>query len=133
MTSDRDSPSDPSPHKGRQLISEPLTPIGAGADTTSMARGEPGLPHGFEWRGESARIVRLLEKWKESSHEGDNTARDLYLRRHYYKMRMTDDRVWTVYFERQSQRGGHPKQRWFLYTIEEPQKSPADGSNQNQE
>lgn len=117
----------------RQLISEPITPIGAGADTTSMARGEPGLPHGFTWRGESARIVRLLEKWKESSREGGNEARELYLRRHCYKMEMTDGRVWTVYFERQSQRGGHPKQRWFLFTIEELQSRDTNPSNPAEE
>lgn len=133
MTSERENAEKGAPSGERQLISEPLTPIGAGADTTSMARGEPGLPHGFEWRGESARIVRLLEKWKESSREGGNDARDLYLRRHYYKMRMTDDRVWTVYFERQSTRGGNPRQRWFLFTIEEPSTAHADDRDQTQE
>ena len=80
-------------------------------------RGEPGLPKGFTWRGDDIVIGELLESWKHSSREG-GAAGDLYLRRHYYRLRMEDATVWTVYFVRQTPRSGNPKQRWYLYTVE---------------
>lgn len=100
-----------------ELISEPITPCPGTFDTSRMGRGEPGLPGGFAWRGESISIVDELGAWKQSSREG-GAAGDLYLRRHYYKLRMSDGRIWTVYFVRQTPRSGNPKQRWFLYTVE---------------
>ena len=100
-----------------ELISEPIVPRTGTFDVSRMARGEPGLPEGFRWRGVSTDIHEELATWKESSREGGG-AGDLYLRRHYYKLRMSDDRVWTVYFVRQTPRSGSPKNRWFLYTLE---------------
>lgn len=100
-----------------ELISEPLTPAGA-FDTQAMARGEPGLPSAFRWRDEVYVVRDLLRKWKHSTHEGGHTGGDLYLRRHYYLLRMSDGTLWTVYFLRQSPRSGKPTRRWFLYTIE---------------
>ena len=100
------------------FFSEPITPQAGTSDTAKMGRGEPGLPTGFEWRSESFDIVEELSAWKHSSREGGG-AGDLYLRRHYYKLRMSDEAVWTVYFVRQTPRSGNPKSRWFLYTIDE--------------
>jgi hypothetical protein len=90
-----------------------------------MGRGEPGLPSGFTWRGNSVTIVERLETWKHSSREGGG-AGDLYLRRHYYKLRMSDGSIWTVYFVRQTPRTGSPKNRWFLYTIAKDKVSRED-------
>jgi hypothetical protein len=101
------------------LVSEPIKPLADSFDTTRMARGEPGLPKGFVWRAASYHVVEELNAWKESSREGARAGGDLYLRRHYFKLRMSDDRVWTVYFVRQTPRSGDPKSRWFLYTLEE--------------
>lgn len=101
-----------------ELISEPITPCPGTFDTARMGRGEPGLPGGFEWRGRSVKIVELLGAWKESSREGGRAGGDLYLRRHYYRLRMSDGQVWTVYFVRQTPRSGNPQDRWFLYTVE---------------
>lgn len=101
------------------FFSEPITPRAGSFDTARMGRGEPGLPTGFEWRGESFDVVEELSAWKHSSREGARAGGDLYLRRHYYKLRMSDESLWTIYFERQAPRSGNPKQRWFLYTIDE--------------
>ena len=98
------------------LISEPIQPHAGTFDTVRMGRGEPGLPKGFVWRGRSAEIVEELRNWKQSSREGGTG--ELYLRRHYYKLRMSDGSVWTVHFVRQSPRGRDAKKRWFLYTVE---------------
>ena len=99
-----------------ELISEPITPKAGSFDTSRMGRGEPGLPSSFTWRGGSFEIAEELSAWKESSREGGRAQGDLYLRRHYFKLRMSDGSTWTIYFERQTPRTGNPKQRWFLYT-----------------
>ena len=101
-----------------ELISEPITPKAGTFDTSRMGRGEPGLPSGFTWRGDSFEITEELSAWKEPSREGARAQGDLYLRRHCYKLRMSDGSTWTIYFERQTPRSGNPKQRWFLYTVE---------------
>ena len=100
-----------------ELVSEPITPDAGTFAAAAMGRGEPGLPAGFTWRDENVKIVELLATWKQSSREGGG-AGDLYLRRHYYKLRMSDESTWTVYFVRQTPKSGNPKQRWFLYTVE---------------
>jgi hypothetical protein len=101
-----------------ELISEPITPRAGTFDTARMGRGEPGLPAGFTWRGRSLEIIEELRAWKQPSREGARAGGDLYLRRHYYRLRMDDGAVWTVYFVRQAPRSGNDKARWFLYTIE---------------
>ena len=100
-----------------ELISESITPDAGTFDPSRMGRGEPGLPRGFTWRDESMAVIDELGAWKQSSREGGG-AGDLYLRRHYYKLRMSDASVWTVYFVRQTTRAGNRKKRWFLYTRE---------------
>ncbi len=108
----------PTARRTAELISEPVTPRIGTFDATRMARGEPGLPAGFNWRGHWIDILEVLEAWKDSSREGGHAGGELYLRRHYYKLRMGDGRIWTVYFVRQTPRSGNPRNRWFLYTIE---------------
>jgi hypothetical protein len=109
-----------------ELISEPITPESASADSARMARGEPGLPKAFTWRGDAYGVRCELAAWKESSREGARAVGDLYLRRHYYRLHMTDGHVWTVYFIRQSPRSGNPKNRWFLYTIDRSHPEPPE-------
>ena len=51
--------------KRQQLISEPLEPMSGFFNTSAMARGEPGLPCGFTWRGRELAIAEVLEQWKD--------------------------------------------------------------------
>lgn len=97
-----------------ELISEPLLPLAGSFDTRAMGRGEPGLPTGFIWRERTYSIALVLETWKQSEREGGSG--ELYLRRHYFRLRMDDGSIWTVYFVRQTPKSGNVKQRWFLYT-----------------
>lgn len=101
-----------------ELISEPITPTAGTSDTAAMGRGEPGLPAGFTWKNQQRQIAEVISAWKHSSREGARAGGDVYLRRHYYKLRMDDDTVWTVYFLRQAPQSGNPGRRWFLYTVE---------------
>ncbi len=102
-----------------EFVSEPITPLAGGFDTKRMGRGVPGLPQGFQWRGEALKVVEELRVWKESTREGGRPGGELYLRRHYYRIRMSNKSIWTVYFVRQGPRQGNPKNRWFLYTRDE--------------
>ncbi len=99
-----------------EFVSESISPIAGTSDTLAMARGEPGLPSGFTWRGVAYTVERTMSAWKLSTREGG--VGELYLRRHYYKLRMIDGAMWTVYFTRQTPRSGPPRRRWFLYTID---------------
>ena len=106
-------------HTASEFVSESITPLEGTFDTARMALGEPGLPGGFQWRAETFHVVEKLGAWKESTREGGRSDGELYLRRHYYKIRMSDSSTWTVYFTRQPTGTGSPKNRWFLYTRDE--------------
>jgi hypothetical protein len=99
-----------------EFVSEPITPHAGTFDAAAMATGVPGLPTGFAWRGESFTVVERLESWKFSAREGGRAGGELYLRRHCFRLRMSDGAIWTVYFVRQAPRGGSAKVRWFLQT-----------------
>ena len=101
-----------------EFVSDPIAPYGSGFDTVAMGRGEPGLPSAFTWRQVPYEIDERLRAWKESQREGGRARGELYLRRHYYELRMTDGSVWTVYFVRQPSAPRASRSRWFLYTIE---------------
>ncbi len=101
-----------------EFVGDQITPAGGGFDMAAMGRGEPGLPSAFKWRGETVEIDAKISVWKHSERESSQAQGELYLRRHYFKLRMADGLVWTVYFIRQPSKSGSPKARWFLYTIE---------------
>lgn len=103
-----------------EFVSEPVIPLKGTSNAAAMARGEPGLPEAFDWRERTYKVVEVLERWKQSSREGGHAQGELYLRRHYYKLRMDDGTTWTVYLVRQTPKSGSPKRRWFLYSIDEP-------------
>jgi len=103
-----------------EFVSEPITPHVGTFYAAAMATGVPGLPTGFDWRGEAFTVAQRLESWKFSAREGGRAGGELYLRRHYFRLCMSDGAVWTVYFVRQTPRGGSPKSRWFLQTRQAP-------------
>jgi len=106
-----------------EFVSEAIAPAGGAFDTAAMAAGEPGLPGVFSWRGADYRVLGVAARWKESSPEGGRAGNEVYLRRHYFKLIMDDQQLWTVYFVRQRPKSGPPAARWFLYQID--QSAPA--------
>jgi len=99
-----------------QFISEPIEGLAGSFDSGAMARGLPGLPRGFRWREQTYAVVEVLDAWKQSAPEGGRPGGERYLRRHCYRLRMSDGGVWTVYLVRQTPPGGSAKRRWFLYS-----------------
>ncbi len=114
------------------FVSECIRPWEGTSDAAAMGRGLPGLPRGFDWRERCYEIVHRLGQWKDSSREGGRAGGELYLRRHYYRLGMSDGSIWTVYFLRQAPRSGSGRRRWFLYRIEEasPGNRPAQQEDQ---
>ncbi len=93
------------------FVSEPLTPDPGSFDTAPMARGEPGLPTGFTWRGRHYVIREILEAWKTCGRDGES----VYLRHHWFRLRTDDATVLTIYCQRQATRAS-AKHRWWVYS-----------------
>ncbi len=98
-----------------QFISEPLTPTPGTFDAAAMARGEPGLPRRFTWRGVEHGVVEVLEQWKTSSPEGGSG--EMYLRRHWWTLRTDTGHTMTLYCERQPRSARAARQRWYIYAL----------------
>jgi len=102
------------PSPAEQFISEPITPAAGTFDTHGIARGEPGLPTRFTWRGDEYTICEVLEIWKTSAPEA--AGGEVYLRRHWWEVRTDSGHLMKLYFERQKNRK-NAKDRWFVYTV----------------
>lgn len=96
-----------------QFVSEAIVPSAGTSDASAMARGEPGLPREFTWRGTRYVVAELLATWKSSTAERG----EMYLRRHWFRVRTTSGEKMTLYCERQAKNAKRPKARWWLYTI----------------
>jgi hypothetical protein len=99
-----------------EFVSEEMVPVAGTGSTAGMSRGEPGLPARFRWRGTEYRVADVLEMWKTSG-PCRSGASEIYLRRHWYKVRTAPEAIMTVYFERQAKHPGRPKARWWIYSI----------------
>jgi len=103
-------------NQSEEFISEPIEPAAGTFDTVGMSRGEPGLPARFTWRGRQFQVAQLLEKWK-SSGPCKSGSPEIYLRKHWFRVRTTDNLEMTLYFERQSRSPKQLKTRRWLFTV----------------
>ena len=99
-----------------QFISEAIEPEAGSFEAGAMARGEPGLPRRFVWRGEGYAVGDVLEQWVTSVPERGGG--EVYLRRHWWRVRTECGRVMKLYCERQPKPGKTARRRWYLYTLE---------------
>ena len=99
-----------------EFVSEPIRPVVGTSNAKAMARGEPGFPQQFVWRDKEYALAELLETWKESG-PCKSHSREIYLRKHWFRIRTTDNLEMKIYFERQPRTKGQTKNRWWLYTI----------------
>jgi hypothetical protein len=81
-----------------------------------MARGEPGVPRRFDWRGRTYDVAEVLESARETHREGGAEGED-YVRRHAFRVRTTTGEVMLLSGARGSSSGGP---RWTLRHVEEP-------------
>jgi len=102
-----------------QLIAEAITPVRGTMAAAGMARGEPGLPMRFAWRGREYAVAEVLGRWKETGpcHHGSG---ERYVRKHWFEFRTEDGCVMKVYFERQPRSAREKHKRWWLHTVVPP-------------
>jgi hypothetical protein len=102
----------------QRFISEAMTPVAGSGDTAMMARGEPGLPQRFSWRGTEYSVLDVIRTWKTTS-RCTSGADEQYVRRHWYTIRTEPPTTMTVYCDRQPKDRKRPKSRWFVFTVKQ--------------
>lgn len=102
-----------------QSVGEAMQPLPGTGDAAAMARGEPGLPQRFTWRGTEFRVAAVVEAWKSTGpcHSGSP---EQYVRRHWFRIETDPPATMTVYCDRQARRGGRPGARWWIQSASLP-------------
>lgn len=103
-----------------RLISEAITPFKDSFDLSDTPVGEPPLPRHFTWRGDEYMVAHILERHRELGRDATHGSKEMYLRKHWFRVRTTSGHVMKIYFERHAKSRAQRKTRWWLYTIEEP-------------
>ncbi|HOZ49269.1 MAG TPA: DUF6504 family protein, partial [Candidatus Hydrogenedentes bacterium] len=69
----------------KRFISEAIAPVAGTLTPGAMARGEPGLPQRFTWRGREFAVARILDQWRETGpcHHG---SAEQYVRKHWFRI-----------------------------------------------
>jgi hypothetical protein len=108
------------------FIGAGITPEDTSFSVSAMAMGKPGLPWKFSWKGRAFSVLEVLEVWKEC---GDcrHGSGERYVRKHWFRVRTTEDLEMKIYFERQGRSSGGSS--WRLYSIRntEPGAASLDG------
>jgi phosphoribosylglycinamide formyltransferase-1 len=94
------------------LVVEAIAPDPSSFEVAGPARGEPGLPRRFTWRGVEWTVARVERRWKTTGRDRGGS-RERYVRRHWAVVRTTAGPRFRVYGER----GGLPG-RWWLHSVE---------------
>ena len=108
----------PPPTRDRFVI-EPIHPLPGTFDTRAMARGEPGLPQRFTWRGKDYEVADVLERRRETG-PMKGGGEELYVRKHWATILTTSGHRMTLYFERQPRSRRDARRRWWLFSVTEP-------------
>jgi hypothetical protein len=99
------------------FISEPIRPASGSFDSAAMARGEPGLPAAFTWRGREYSVAQVLESWKSTGPDRDGGT-ERYVRRHWYRILTATGEIMTLCFDRQPPAGrAKSRRRWTLFSM----------------
>lgn len=88
---------------------------------------KPGCPDAFRWRGETYPVTELLEEWFDYRRRG-RMARNMApehaavasirgsrgVGRFYFRVRVSDGRIFEIYYDRSPKDAGNQKGSWFL-------------------
>lgn len=99
-----------------RAVLEPIDPEPGCFLAAAMARGEPGVPARFAWRGTRYEVVEVLDARREVApcYAG---ADETYVRRHVTRVRVTTGEVMTL---SASRAGGRSAARWYLRSVTAP-------------
>jgi phosphoribosylglycinamide formyltransferase-1 len=102
-----------------RFLSVAIQPVTESSDTARMALGEPGLPREFLWKGQTVRIVEVLRAWRDTGpcRHGSGEA---YVRKHWFEVVTDAGQKLKIYFERQPRTRGRNTNRWWLFSMEDP-------------
>lgn len=102
--------------KREQFVSEPIVVDTATISPAALARGAPGCPMRFTWRGREYRVVKVLDSSRQlRAHDSSET----YVKSHSFRVLTDANLEMVLRCDRQVR--GNP---WRLYTIR-----PVDGMN----
>jgi hypothetical protein len=110
-------------HRKEHYIGEEIHPVKEEFDYSASAPGEPALPRQFIWRHQTIEIRYILRRWKTASGCRHGSA-DRYVRKHWYEIRTMDNRVMTIYFDRQFKDPRGQKRRWWLFSMTDDANTP---------
>jgi phosphoribosylglycinamide formyltransferase-1 len=101
----------------QKFVSEPIKPVIATTDTTTMATGGPALPHEFTWRGKTLKIATILRTWHKTG-PCTHGSGERYVRKHWFEVETTSHQKAKIYFERKP-RSRKLTKRWWLFSMED--------------
>lgn len=103
------------------LINEPIEPEPGTFDTRWMARGQPGVPGRFKWRGKNYTVARVIKTWRTLG-PCTSGADETYVRGHFYRVLTTTGETMVLHCTRYWTPGREKKKgRWKLYAVETPE------------
>jgi hypothetical protein len=103
------------PRPAVRTVMEPVTPEAGSFDPRAMARGEPGVPRRFGWRGTTYVVAEVLGTRREVENYS-GAAKDGYAKRHVVRVRTESGEVMSLSASRGAR--GHAT-RWILREIED--------------
>jgi hypothetical protein len=96
-------------------VLEPIEPDTTTFDAGTMARGEPGVPARFTWRGDVHVVADVLSSRRETTPSAGGSGG--YVRRHVVRVRTAAGVVMTLSGARGAR---HGSTRWILRSLEDP-------------
>lgn len=102
-----------------EFVGETVEPVAGTFDPVRMARGEPGLPGRFRWRGEEHEVAQVLETRRET---GDcrNGSGEKYARKHWYRLRTTAGLEMKLSYDRRAFTARDMRAAWCLHSVARP-------------
>lgn len=97
----------------RTFVGEPLLQV----QSAPLESGLPAAPTTFIWRNQTYQVAEVLESWKGISPDRSHGSGEMYLNKHWFKLRLTDDTIMTIYFDRHGRASQRLGSRWWLYTL----------------
>lgn len=102
-----------------RFVGETIEPVAGTFDPRGMARGEPGVPRRFRWRGEEHEVAAVLETSKTT---GDCThgSREQYVTKNWFRVRTTAGVEMKLSFDRRAKTPKELRSAWCLHSVTEP-------------
>ena len=103
-------------------------PIEVFFDELPLLMKSPSCPNEFIWRGETYRVVEMLEMWQDFMRRG-NMKRNMQpghievalrrgswgVGRFHFRVRVSSERIFEIYYDRAPKNAGDRKGHWFLF------------------